>query len=170
MYKFSSCYSNFWMNYWHFFYFGVFLGLNWSHDVTAGVKFWNFGNLDFRIGFPVQNESKCKFSSFNFILLTNYTVLLFIGNYIGAITALVTWRPLRPCWVRTKNFQTMFLIWIFISVKLSFQRYQIRPHLDNLIFFHHYDVIPEMTSLPGSCPHFEQVHGGSFFFIYVSGS
>ena len=89
------------------------------------------------------------------------------GACIVVTAVLVTWHTLRLHSVWTNDFQTMFLIWIFIRIKFPLQRYHIRPHLDNLIFFHHYGIIPEMTSLPGSCPHFEQGHGGSFFlFIY----
>ena len=74
------------------------------------------------------------------------------GINIGVITALVTWHHLRPCWVRTKHFQTMFLIWIFISVKLSFQRYQIRPYLDILLFLF------SMTFYRKWTPHRENLH------------
>ena len=89
-------------------------------------------------------------------------MLLLYGNYIGTTTALVTWHPFRQHNFRTNHFQTIFLIWIFISVKLSFQRYQIPPYLDTLFIFLHYDVIPEMTSLPGW---YKKAPGGSLYSI-----
>ena len=77
---------------------------------------------------------------FWFHFLEKLCGVTFIGDLYRVWTAQVTWHYFNHHNSRTNNFQTMFLIWSFISMKFPFQRYIIWPYLRRKKINFLYDV------------------------------
>ena len=62
------------------FYFRVFLGLNWSRDITGMVKLWNFWNLSIIIEFLVRKLVRIQIFMF---LIKIFEELLTFSLFLG---------------------------------------------------------------------------------------